>query len=420
MALLDAARASASARSQPRVYLLGLKRGFPTLFGSIVSNFAFFLPVMFSTFALLFLGISRLGPMAARWWAAGFGAAGFGFWVPAIDQLLPSPAWPFIADALFAVAFLAYSEALLQRWRAGWLLGGRIFIASAATLGCVAAILLHMPLLELAISDAVSFVLIALPLAAAIPHLGRRLDQALGLAALLVAFDCLSRLATLLITRGDGSFLDSIYFFLMQAFASVFGLFLGLAALAACMSEIIARYRREAELDPLTQLLNRRGFDRESADAHRHKGTVISCDIDRFKTVNDRFGHQSGDRVIRGFAGIITAQVPSGTAVARFGGEEFVVYLLDTDVSQAAAFAEAIRQAFATTGAEIAMIDKALTASFGVAAIHADDGSIYDALTRADRALYDAKHKGRNQVCVASFLRPVEGFAQSIVTRQAS
>ncbi|WHU04256.1 diguanylate cyclase [Sphingomonas sp. NIBR02145] len=385
-----------------------------------MTNFAFFLPVMFSTFALLFLAISRLGPAAAPLWAAGFGCAALGFWAPAVDQLLPSPAWPLLADTLFACAFLAYSEALLVRWRARWLLRLRLFIAVGAVLGCGVAILLQVPLLELAVSDAASFVLIALPLVAALPHLRNRLDQALALAALLVAFDGLSRLATLLVTRGSGAFLDSVYFFLMQAFASVFGLFLGLAALAGCMSELIARYRREAELDPLTQSLNRRGFDRASVGAHDRKGAVISCDIDWFKAVNDRFGHQSGDQVISAFARVIMAHMPEEARVARFGGEEFVIYLPGADLAKAIGCAETIRQAFAATGAEAARIDHALTASFGASAILADDGSIYDALNRADRALYDAKNKGRNQVCAASFLRPIaarpvgDGLARGI------
>jgi diguanylate cyclase (GGDEF)-like protein len=127
-------------------------------------------------------------------------------------------------------------------------------------------------------------------------------------------------------------------------------------------------------------------------------GAVIICDIDDFKRVNDTFGHACGDLVIRGLAEQLTARLPKGAFAARFGGEEFVAFLPDAKIAQAAAFANAIRLDFAAADRGELGTQQAITASFGVAEHREGDRSLHEQIGRADIALYAAKEAGRNRV----------------------
>jgi two-component system, sensor histidine kinase LadS len=164
---------------------------------------------------------------------------------------------------------------------------------------------------------------------------------------------------------------------------------------------------REANLrDGLTGVYNRRYFDAsyESmlAESHAagHTFAVLVVDIDHFKRVNDEAGHLVGDDCLRLTASIIARHAGAGGSLIRYGGEEFVVLLPDTDAEAALATAESIRAAVASTpminGSEIS-----LTVSVGVALASAGSGiAPLDLLQRADEAMYSAKNRGRNQVAV--------------------
>ena len=119
--------------------------------------------------------------------------------------------------------------------------------------------------------------------------------------------------------------------------------------------------------------------------------SVIMLDADHFKKLNDSFGHEFGDRALKTIAGICADSVGSSGIVARFGGEEFAILLLDTNPEEAATVAERIRFLIETAGLSC-------TASLGVAQVH---GDVEEALRAADRALYRAKDQGRNQVVIA-------------------
>lgn len=173
----------------------------------------------------------------------------------------------------------------------------------------------------------------------------------------------------------------------------------GLAMLivARIVANVIFAYRHSSERDGLTELLNRRAFDAlidRPAAAH---GAIIMCDIDRFKQVNDRFGHHVGDEVIRAFADTLGRY---GDHAGRVGGEEFALLLLGTGIEQAAAQAERIRQAFDSLHHPAIGADMQLSASFGVAAFDASVPA-RTALRNADHALYEAKRHGRNRVTIA-------------------
>jgi diguanylate cyclase (GGDEF)-like protein len=166
-----------------------------------------------------------------------------------------------------------------------------------------------------------------------------------------------------------------------------------------------------ADRDPLTGCLNRRILQRGLLDTElvrtRRYGmplSVILCDIDHFKRINDTYGHAAGDQVLIDFAALLQAMTRETVdSVIRYGGEEFLVVLPQTDLSGAHALAERIRQAFASavTVAESTEI-ASTTASFGIAALpalHPAPVSTADALIgAADAQLYAVKHGGRNGV----------------------
>ena len=175
---------------------------------------------------------------------------------------------------------------------------------------------------------------------------------------------------------------------------------------------ITDRIRVEQELaklaatDPLTGLPNRRFFE-EVANAELHqvqrfgkRASLMMIDIDRFKSINDTHGHAAGDDVLRAVASLSKDVVRGDDLFFRFGGEEFVCLMRETDVRGAIATAERLRIAIENLQLTSGSASVRLTASFGVARINADDHSIDSVLVRADKALYRAKSEGRN--CIRS------------------
>jgi diguanylate cyclase (GGDEF)-like protein len=161
--------------------------------------------------------------------------------------------------------------------------------------------------------------------------------------------------------------------------------------------------QRQAALDGLTEINNRAQFLRLaegewSRGARYHRVlAMIMLDIDHFKGVNDRFGHDAGDRVIVAVARVCGAMVRSSDILGRLGGEEFGILLPETDVDQAQQFGERLRDAVARTPILVGEHSLSVTVSVGVAA---GDGatSLPDLMKRADRALYAAKEGGRDRV----------------------
>jgi diguanylate cyclase (GGDEF)-like protein len=187
----------------------------------------------------------------------------------------------------------------------------------------------------------------------------------------------------------------------MQITTTLIGLLYVLSIAAALADRVIRQLRDAAERDPLTGLLNRRGFDRTITDLNkggRVGGAVVTCDIDHFKQVNDQFGHAAGDRVIQSLALALRHGLPVNAISARFGGEEFVAFLPNASLAEAGILAQTLRGRFAAQDWRHIHIDRQITASFGVAAVADDEESATSAIKRADRALYDAKAAGRNKV----------------------
>uniref|UniRef100_UPI0035CAC165 GGDEF domain-containing protein n=1 Tax=uncultured Sphingomonas sp. TaxID=158754 RepID=UPI0035CAC165 len=162
--------------------------------------------------------------------------------------------------------------------------------------------------------------------------------------------------------------------------------------------------RGDARRDPLTGLPNRRAFEEAFAD-HVARGAPLClavCDVDRFKRVNDQFGHSVGDRVLKAIADALT-ETCSGHFVGRYGGEEFVILFDGADLARAQATLEVARTTVAAKRYRLRESDVplgAVTFSAGLSSSDAHE-SLGTVFGRADKFLYAAKDKGRNQLCCA-------------------
>ena len=163
------------------------------------------------------------------------------------------------------------------------------------------------------------------------------------------------------------------------------------------MSEKIGRLNAQAQSDALTGLANRRMLDETLQEwARAGRGfSVIAMDIDHFKQVNDRFGHDSGDAALKAIAETLRQNCRAGDLACRAGGEEFTLLLPDTPLEIARDIAERIRRAVEVMPIEPVGL---LTLSFGVATWQPEQGEVGAALKQADALLYRAKQAGRNRV----------------------
>jgi|GEM_PF-1622344 len=168
-----------------------------------------------------------------------------------------------------------------------------------------------------------------------------------------------------------------------------------------------------AFFDPLTGLHNRRRFDQlveaeiKRARRHDHPLSYMMLDLDHFKHVNDNYGHAVGDDVLKRFAQLVQSTVRDSDLVARLGGEEFGILLPDTNLDEARAFAERIRLQVEQIGFETDSQAFHVTVSTGVASFRHQSGveTFQSLAARADMALYQAKHEGRNLVVTEQQLR---------------
>jgi two-component system cell cycle response regulator len=190
-----------------------------------------------------------------------------------------------------------------------------------------------------------------------------------------------------------------------------------LEVLALQAAESIQRARlfdateRMATTDGLTGLLNHRTFqvrlDEHLLAAQRYgrKLSVILCDIDHFKSVNDTWGHPVGDQVLRGVARVLAREARTTDLVARYGGEEFAVVMPETDTDGAMVIAERIRERIGQLVTETGQGPLRVTMSLGVATFPGDGQEKAGLVERADGCLYHAKRHGRNRSVAASQLR---------------
>ncbi|TIP29888.1 MAG: GGDEF domain-containing protein [Mesorhizobium sp.] len=201
-------------------------------------------------------------------------------------------------------------------------------------------------------------------------------------------------------------YLQSNYALVSQSLGTVFGMTIALLILIILVRDVLTEATSKSETDTLSRLLNRGGFERHAElamlDAVRRGIPValVIADLDHFKSINDSFGHASGDRVIEAFAGFLRDAAAEHHVAGRIGGEEFAIILPGTNLAAARLFAEGTRSAFGALPIDCLPANHRCTASFGVAELHPTE-NFSDLLRRADEALYQAKGSGRNCVRIS-------------------
>ncbi|RUM98431.1 GGDEF domain-containing protein [Pseudaminobacter arsenicus] len=320
----------------------------------------------------------------------------------------------FLANSLFAVAVLGLSTAMIARQgrQVPWpVLGGLVLVGMAALSWFM---FVDPSLIKRLFAVNFTFAAVAFVVAAELRASVRNqlADRALMVVAILGGFNFLIR--PIITVWLDGSYDESYSDFYTSAswvflnFSAVlFSVLITLCLVTGIAMDVFEELQTESHTDPLSGLLNRRGFEGEALlclDQSVRKGlpvALVLADLDHFKAINDTYGHSVGDRVISAFGAHLRAAGGKGAVVARIGGEEFAVVLPAVDLATARLFAEGVRASFSRDGIlGLSANPGRVTASFGVAALGMGE-DLAGLICRADDALYKAKKGGRDSVCLA-------------------
>jgi len=352
--------------------------------------------------------------VAARWIAGVYGLGSVYVLIEfGISNLGSSRPVVVISFAAFLMALALFNVGMARKYRVPtpWRLMSVVFVVSV--LACY--LIQHMPresFTRMMIYQTPYFAMQAI--GAAILWRARvrgRLDTILMYLLGLSSLQFLSKPFLSQALGGTGAtpqtYLRTDYALISQAMGTIFAIAIALLFLVILARDVIADVRMLSETDALSRLFNRGGFESranallQEADASGRPMALVICDLDHFKTINDTFGHASGDMVIRAFAGFLREASCAEHVAGRIGGEEFAILLPGTNLVTARLFAEAARSAFA--GLPVAGLPLVLrfTASFGVAE-RLPGESLSDLLSRADKALYEAKRNGRDCVRTAT------------------
>ncbi|TPI11114.1 GGDEF domain-containing protein [Mesorhizobium sp. B4-1-1] len=237
--------------------------------------------------------------------------------------------------------------------------------------------------------------------------------------SLLSGLNFIARTLIVVIAHGpfpsyDG-FYGSSYWTTALLSHALLSLLIALCLFTAAALDVMRTLKAETHTDPLSGILNRRGFEERATVLLDQCGkagfpvALVLADLDHFKALNDRHGHEAGDRVIADFAAKLRSATGARGAAGRIGGEEFAVLLPLSDLGSARLFAEAIRSFYSAGTIDGLPPGTRVTASFGVAARTGREG-LMPLMRRADEALYKAKKNGRDSVRL-SYERPETAFA---------
>jgi len=199
----------------------------------------------------------------------------------------------------------------------------------------------------------------------------------------------------------------SVWLTVLSSEALLFTIAIAFIMLAMAKERAEQCHKTAAMVDPLTGLINRRGFLQESAEIGKRQAqnpqlaAVLLIDLDNFKSINDRFGHAVGDRVLQIFAETAGQSIRPSDFIGRLGGEEFAAVLHNVGRERALVIAERIRAAFSEATTLVEGRPVAATVSIGM--VFSEDAAfdIPELLVEADKALYEAKGRGRNRVEIA-------------------
>jgi diguanylate cyclase (GGDEF)-like protein len=218
---------------------------------------------------------------------------------------------------------------------------------------------------------------------------------------------------------------ESVWLTVLSFEALLFTISIAFILLAMAKERAEYSHKTAALVDPLTGIANRRAFlqdgeaqlKRQTADPRSF--AVMLLDLDNFKSINDRFGHAVGDRVLQLFAQVGERCMRRNDLFGRLGGEEFAAMLFDTTRERAAAVAEEIRSDFAALTAEVEGRPVVATVSIGVVMSHDGVLDLSALLAHADHALYRAKDNGRNRIEIASIELLLDRIKRAVPERPA-
>jgi diguanylate cyclase (GGDEF)-like protein len=208
-------------------------------------------------------------------------------------------------------------------------------------------------------------------------------------------------------SNGDGIY-GSVWMTVLSFEALLLTISSAFLLLAMAKERTELRHRKAAMVDPLTGIANRRSFLQDASMlaklhlANPRPTAFLVIDLDHFKSINDRFGHAVGDRVLEIFTEAARKSMRGSDLVGRLGGEEFAAVLADTSREKAVAVAERIRETFAQMAQEVDGHPVCGTVSIGLVHCLGRTLDVTELLAQADHALYYAKERGRNRVEVAS------------------
>ena len=209
--------------------------------------------------------------------------------------------------------------------------------------------------------------------------------------------------------------LSSIYWLVTMLGSLLFSLVFSGLMLIASMREVMETLRDERNHDMLTGVLNRRGFWEEAemltSDRKAQPVSIVVADLDHFKRVNDEWGHEYGDNVLKSVAAVMQASIRGTDLAARFGGEEFVLLLAYADIEAAQRVAQRIRVGISESLPPLPD-GRRVTLSLGVAA-YPFGSDLRESVMQADRQLFRAKEAGRDQVVVSPHDHVAEASASS-------
>jgi diguanylate cyclase (GGDEF)-like protein len=382
--------------------------------------------VVAGLFAASFLAVALYDthPAAPRWFAFGYMLGALYFSIEfAIFMLAGGSIVAVLSFSVALASFALFNVGLAHKYRIAvpWRLMAVVFLLSVVACAAIQG----MPrgsILRMFVYQAPYFVMQAIGVWIIHRSSARAwLDRVLEVALAASALHFLSKPLLMQLAGGTGAsvgdYLKTDYAMISQTLGAIFGIGVALLALIILVRDILAEVTAKSEMDTLSGLLNRRGFERLAALSLEHASrqgmpvALVIADLDHFKVVNDTYGHASGDRAIQAFASFLQSATRAGHIAARLGGEEFAIVLPGANLVAARLLAEGARSAFSALPINGLPAAARVTASFGVAELLPSEG-LSSLMARADEALYAAKKAGRDCVRVARLatIEPTRGL----------
>lgn len=366
---------------------------------------------------LILVWLQNRGMRALAWWGAAYLVGGMSVWLLGSHGSLSDLLSIDLANALLFVACgLTWSGARLFDGRGikpiAMLIGTFMWVGACQIPSFMASLDARVILSSVIISGYTMVIAFEFWRGRAEP-LGSRWPAIVVLGAHSVLF--MLRVPFALASSPNGSsaaLWNSGWFAIIALESLLYAIAFAVIVVAMAKERMELKYKKSALSDPLTGIANRRAFFDEAVarlDPARKDPrplAVLLFDLDRFKRINDRFGHAIGDKVLRLFTEKAQANLRPVDLVGRLGGEEFVAIMSGVELSTVFMFAEQIRIAFAAAARIVDGHRVSATVSAGIALLAVAEADIDSLLARADQALYVAKARGRDRVEIAEVDRP--------------